>query len=269
MKVNMRITRYALLLAGMTTLPAMAHIGYTGRNFGVFDGAPAGSALPNLSVTGNWGWIDGTDADYGDAHRVAAFRFTLLDPANVTLSFEGQAFTPDVPGATPMLGGLQPGFSLYKGLAHVSPLKADHDGSELSKASRPEGTEGSFRALNDWKIGNDPDTANGLPASLSFFKYVGHAYDGTGAGIDGADGVADGKVSQSFFNLPAGDYSVFVGGSDYAAQDLSNPDVLSRYGLGGSLVVTAVPEPETWAMLLAGLGLIGTMVRRRESVTTN
>jgi len=36
---------------------------------------------------------------------------------------------------------------------------------------------------------------------------------------------------------------------------------------GGSLdnvVVTAVPEPETYAMLLAGLGLIGTIVQRRK-----
>jgi hypothetical protein len=33
-----------------------------------------------------------------------------------------------------------------------------------------------------------------------------------------------------------------------------------RIGFGGSL--TPVPEPETWAMMLAGLGLIGFAVRR-------
>lgn len=256
------IMKYVLVVAGMTSLPAMAHIGYTGRNFGVFDGAPAVSSLSDLTVTGNWGWIDGTDSDYGDAHRVAAFRFTLLDAADVTLSFEGRAFTPGVPGATPALGGLQPGFSLYKGLAHISPMKADHDGAELSRAKRPTDSEGSFRALNDWVIGNDPDTENGIPASLSLFKYVGHAYDGVEAG---SDGVLDGRVSHSFIDLPAGDYSVFVGGSDYLAQELTNPDVMSRYGLSGSLVVSAVPEPETWAMLLAGFGLIGTMARRRRA----
>jgi hypothetical protein len=31
----------------------------------------------------------------------------------------------------------------------------------------------------------------------------------------------------------------------------------------GSYEVTAVPEPETYAMLLAGLGLVGAMARRR------
>ncbi len=28
--------------------------------------------------------------------------------------------------------------------------------------------------------------------------------------------------------------------------------------------ISAVPEPETYAMLLAGLGLVGTIVRRRK-----
>ena len=254
--------KYILPVAGMMSLPAMAHIGYTGRNFGAFDGAPAVSTLPDLTVTGNWGWIDGTDSDYGDSHRVAAFRFTLLDVADVTLAFESREFTPDVPGATPALGGLQPGFSLYQGLAHISPMKADYDGAELSRANRPAESEGSFRALDDWVIGNDPDTENGMPASLSFLKYVGHAYDGAEAG---SDGVIDGRVSRSFIDLPAGDYSVFVGGADYVAQELTNPDVMSRYGLSGSLAVSAVPEPETWAMLLAGFGLIGAMARRRRS----
>jgi len=30
------------------------------------------------------------------------------------------------------------------------------------------------------------------------------------------------------------------------------------------VAVTAVPEPETYAMMLAGLGLIGTIARRRK-----
>jgi len=34
------------------------------------------------------------------------------------------------------------------------------------------------------------------------------------------------------------------------------------------IVLTAVPEPETYAMLLAGLGLIGSVVRRKRSVTS-
>jgi hypothetical protein len=33
------------------------------------------------------------------------------------------------------------------------------------------------------------------------------------------------------------------------------------------LQVTAVPEPETWAMLLAGLGLVGLQLRRKMKVS--
>ncbi|MBA2660548.1 MAG: PEP-CTERM sorting domain-containing protein [Nitrosospira sp.] len=255
-----KILKYALLLAGMTSLPAIAHVGYSGRNFGTFDDTYATSTRSEQVVTGNYGWIDGTDADYGDAHKTLAYRFTLLNPTDVTLSFESQVFTPATAGAAPVLGVLLPGFSLYQGLAHVAPMGADYDSSDISKAYRPENTEGAFRALNDWKIGNAPDTVNGLPAALSFFKFIGNAYDGTGFG---SDGVADGKVSHTFMHLGAGDYSVFLGGSDYLAQDISNPHLLDKYGVTGTLVAGVVPEPETYAMLLAGLGLMGAITRRR------
>lgn len=260
--------RYALLLAGMTTLPAMAHVGYTGRNFGTFNDASAASTISGQGVTGNYGWIDGTDADYGDAHKTLAYRFTLLNPTDVTLTFQqATSQVTDHSGnvSTSKLG-LAPGFSLYQGLAHVSPMGADYDSSAISKANRPADTEGAFRGLNDWKIGNDADAINGVPASLSFFKHVGHAYDGAETrSVSGFDGVADGKVSHTFSNLAAGDYSVFVGGSDYLGQEISNPNILTTYGVTGTLVAGVVPEPETYAMLLAGLGLMAAIVRRRES----
>lgn len=256
--------KYALFVVGMTSLPAMAHVGYTGRNFGTFDDTYAMSSRSDQAATGNYGWIDGTDADYGDAHKTLAYRFTLLNPTDVTLSFqEATSQVSDHSGnvSTSQLG-LMPGFSLYQGLAHVAPMGADYDSSDISKANRPDYSEGSFRALNDWKIGNAPDTGNDMPGSLSFFKYIGHAYDGTGFG---SDGTADGMVSHTFMNLAPGDYSVFLGGADYLSQDISNPNLLSKYGVTATLVAGVVPEPETYAMLLAGLGLMGTMVRRRKS----
>ncbi|SEO39697.1 PEP-CTERM protein-sorting domain-containing protein [Nitrosovibrio sp. Nv6] len=141
-------------------------------------------------------------------------------------------------------------------------MKADYDSAEISVANRPDNTEGSFRALTDWSIGNDPGSLNGIPipSSLSFFKYIGHAYDGTGFGSDGAP---DGKVSHTFSNLAAGDYSVFVGGADYFAQDIANPNLLTKYGVTGTLLAGVVPEPQTYAMLLAGFGLMGVVIRRR------
>ena len=56
----------------------------------------------------------------------------------------------------------------------------------------------------------------------------------------------------------------------YATTDLVRASVYEkRFALQGfnqatyNLDLAPVPEPETWALLLAGLGMIGTMARRR------
>ena len=61
---------YVFLLAGITSLPAMAHVTYTGRNFGTFNDTFAASTISNQAVTGNYGWIQATDA-YGDCSQDA------------------------------------------------------------------------------------------------------------------------------------------------------------------------------------------------------
>jgi hypothetical protein len=256
--------QYLFIMTGIVSLPAMAHVGYTGRNFGTFDNTSSTATLSNQAVTGNYGWIDGTDADNGDSHKLRAYRFTLVEETNVTLTFEQATsqVTDHLGNVSTSQLGLMPGLSLYQGLAHIAPMEADYDSANISVGNRAANTEGSFRALGDWSIGNDPGNINGtsVPASLSFFKYIGHAYDGTGFG---SDGVLDGKVSQTFLNLKAGDYSVFVGGADYFAQESTNPDLLTKYGVTGTLAASVAPEPEAYAMLLAGLGLMGAVVNRR------
>lgn len=66
-------------------------------------------------------------------------------------------------------------------------------------------------------------------------------------------------MNDSGFVLPAlsgGAYTLFVNGT---ATGLSG----GKYN--GSLTVAAVPEPESYAMFLAGLGIMGTVVRRRSA----
>lgn len=48
----------------------------------------------------------------------------------------------------------------------------------------------------------------------------------------------------------------------YTSSPLSEAFIEKKY-VGASALVTAVPEPETYAMFLAGLGMLGAMVRRR------
>ena len=260
----------ALLLVGMSSTTAMAHI--IPVHLGTFDGTVAVS-LPsaNGGTSGNYGWIDGTDADWGDTHKTATFTFTLTGAADVNLSFTKKV---NAFGGT----GLIPGFTLYQGAAHEG---SDHDysiGSELLRttdcAATPgcTTTEGSLRSLTSFRITDDADP-NGT--SPSVFTYVGSAYDGSQTLpaansplqdgnpylVPGGDGVADNIVSMLFPQLAAGDYIIFVGGADYASQTNT---AARGVGLTFTLTPTAVPIPgAVWLFGSALAGLIGS--RRRKS----
>ena len=271
----------ALFLGALST--ASAHIGYTGRDFGTYSGTDLTSTITNQRVSGEHGWVDATDADLGDTHKTRAFRFSLTTNAWVTLSFQGLAYTA---GGSSFSALALPAFSLYRGVAAAS----THDFSAISTAWRNTTygtvittnsngvtttnsvTEGSLNALGDWKIGSDTGTTF---ADLSSFTYIGNAADGSSANYgtpassltltDGSnvpngpingDGNADGVVSGSFY-LSAGDYSVFVGGANYAGVNTN-----TSYGIQGTF--TAVPEPSTWALLTVSLAMVGLVIRAKQ-----
>ena len=267
----MKSSKYiVLLLAAVWAAPSVlqAHISYSGRNFGALVvGSPATSNLTQ-TVSSSFGWADATDDDWGDSHRGRFFRFTLETSAAVMVTVERNANGTGAPGT------FLPAFSLFAGLAQGSPEALAHDSAALSVASRPAGTEGSFRALTDWSIGNDPtyvtagDPTSGIliEARLAPFTYLGHAADGTSAnfglvpGIHG-DGVANGSVTTIFHGLVPGDYSLFVGGANYAGQTTETGPTYPTYGV--NVTVQAVPEPSTWALLVVGGAVAGAALRRK------
>jgi len=255
----------ALAIAGNK---ALAHVGYSGRDFGTLmynsDGSGKTVTIATQTISSGFGWADATDTDWGDSHRGRFFRFTLSEAGNVQI----------IAQRNDLMGTFLPAFSLFSGLAQGSPEALAHDSSTLSVASRPGGTEGSFRSLTDWSIGNDPtyntagDPTSGVlyAARLAYFTYIGHAADGTSANFGNAagivgDGTADGFVTATYSGLVAGDYSLFVGGANYSLQATEGPTTFPTYG--ANVTVGLVPEPSTGFLLLGGAAFLGLLRRRR------
>src|SRR5688572_18846921 len=113
---KLRSSCAALLLgAAAWLMPAEseAHLGYGGRDFGSFDSfTPKALTISGQNVTGNFGWADGTDVDFGDSHKLRIYKFVLQDPTLIRISAQGPA-------------GFLPAFSIYSGLA--STIAPDHD----------------------------------------------------------------------------------------------------------------------------------------------
>jgi len=103
-------------------------------------------------------------------------------------------------------------------------------------------------------------------SALSLYRVGG----GTGTGGTGADTLITSGTSLqtgsmdvwtlSSDNLQAGDYYLLVSGnlvSDTAGS------------FGGAVMLAPVPEPETYGMMLAGLGVLGFLARRRKQQAAN
>lgn len=272
----------AATFAALTTLQtASAHLTYSGRDLGtLLLGNPA-STNNSQTISSSFGWADATDSDWGDSHRGRFFRFTLSTTQSVLITVQRNSGGNQTAfGGT--TGSFLPAISLYSGLGTVSPEAAGHDGSALSVDSRPAGTEGSFRSLESWSLGNEltyntPGNATSgilYAARLAYFTYIGNAADGDPsnygivAGING-DGAADGYLAATFNDLAAGNYSLFVGGANYTAQLSEGVSANGTYSYptyGVDVSVQAVPETTTWALIALGFGFLSWRVLHRKSV---
>jgi len=252
MKTNTIATAFSIIVLSNSSR-VLAHTTYGGsvRDLGTVTGAsvtPYFKTITNQTVTSDFGWAAGTSPLFGDAHDIKAYRFTLAEAGLATISVSSA-------NRGSGLGTFYPAFSLYSGLLHTNGI-SDYDTAAVTQQyllglGDPQPRRGAFDALHTWKIGNDA-------GELSTLSYLGNAADGTASifgaasGING-DGSANGMVTASFW-LPAGDYSIMIGGAN-----VSGTDETGTYGI--DVAMSVIPEPSS--VLIGGLGSVALLARRK------
>ena len=96
-----------------------------------------------------------------------------------------------------------------------------------------------------------------LDTSSFGIDFTSAVLTGPGGPYDLTEGFDDGTTefwSLSGLFLEAGQYTLTIDGNNNATGSL-----------GGTITITAVPEPATWAMMLLGFGAAGYAMRRRRA----
>lgn len=215
-----------------------------------------------------------------------ASAYSVLVQPGVSFSGQSGAALIDfgVSGGGPLVSGLAGSGDVVAsgtagGLGYSFTDGALYNTSVGGVTARPGGTSlGNF-----WSIGDTPSAQNG-PGVLTFgglgALYVGFMW----GSVDSYNQVEVwsgatllGSYGGSFVTSPAnGNQSPL--GTAYFNVSTTSPQAITKMVFTSTgtptgvaknafetdnFAVTAVPEPETYAMLLAGLGLIGTIARRR------
>ena len=119
----------------------------------------------------------------------------------------------------------------------------------------------AMNLFNTTVSNNNGDERNLINGHVFLFREAGPTDTPIGDfAFDGSTGTA----AHSFGALAGGDYYYRVTGN---ANGLSNDDdeTGGSYSLTSRVkaITTAVPEPQTYALMLAGLGVVGFLARRR------
>ncbi|MDP2266453.1 MAG: PEP-CTERM sorting domain-containing protein [Thiobacillus sp.] len=100
----------------------------------------------------------------------------------------------------------------------------------------------------------------------SAVAYAGSALWGSNWGNKAnftSTGLIGGDLGMYYLTQTSGTFGDRLKPSSYAALMNGGNQVFANLDMNGNLMVAAVPEAETYAMMLAGLGLVGFMVARR------
>ncbi|MDP3371460.1 MAG: PEP-CTERM sorting domain-containing protein [Candidatus Paracaedibacteraceae bacterium] len=114
----------------------------------------------------------------------------------------------------------------------------------------------SLIGANNSLIVTDP-SFDSYAGSAFWGSNWGNQFNGTSTSLIGDD------VGMYFLRQSSGVFAARNSASIYEALSFNGNPYMANLDMNGNLMIAAVPEAETYAMMLAGLGLVGFMVARR------
>jgi len=183
--------------------------------------------------------------------------------------------SPSITGLTPSVSGLSASFNFNPGLSFSDPNGSTSVWNDKAVNFFGSGDPGGDALI----LSFDPPAANGslFPRNLSGFELNGwHLYSARMLWVEGVV-AATPEFGPSNIGLPTPDFlsnqalpgklPTFEGKLWLEFQNNADPSQTSFVFYNNLQVapsVAAIPEPETYALLLAGLGIMGFVVRRRQ-----
>ena len=144
-----------------------------------------------------------------------------------------------ISSSTPVSYAGSPGY-WTKGISTTGSLDLSYGGSTSQNMVAPAG----YTAYTWW--GQNTESVYQIGSTATFSITLSNVAVGTNTvGVSTYFGNAASNNGQQFVNNPYGNYTTFTTNTFSA------------------VTVAAVPEPETYAMMLAGLGMVGFLARRR------
>lgn len=214
-------------------------------NNGSFAGLTGWSALGDVSVQGSRAWLTTASLDYEDDYPLVAGAFNLSGSAAIEMWAPAN----------------------LESWMNIAPGSLDPDAANGISAYEGSGLQQGFNAgagdtlSFSWQLFSNENPLSG--ADYAFVVIDGVRMDlGTVAGA-GNSGSAfgfsfeSGLASFNYTFTQAGQHSLSFG-----VVDVYDSSVTSALALS-NVQIAAVPEPEQYALFLAGLGLLGAVVRRR------
>ena len=247
---------------------------------GVFDPSGAmglnynGVEYVNIDVRASWGvlsvgGVDSFQTSFGANDLGSTTAGTLFGgTTTVVSSFGGISMTETVRAVTPNTLSFawtftNTGDSAVRDVKWSFGFDPDQAGSGKNSTINTilgTGTAASVQAIDNYGMGRSVILRNTTGAGpVSIAGFIDDVFHGCCGPVTAAE-VFAGAGAQGVGAERTGDYSINLGW---------NLGTLSANGVAGDTVtigahlVFAVPEPETYAMFLAGLGLMGAVVRRR------